>query len=324
MKIAVLGAVCYDEIFTLEGERRESFGGILYNIAALTSVLNDGDSVAPLTKLGEDRYEAAVAEFAKFPRVDRAAMTACTGPLTHVTLTWKSVSWRDEIVRHRMPAYTMADLESALDCDAAHINFINGTEIDLDTLRAFRERFSGLISLDVHNIISRFDAEGKRDIVGFPQWRDWTPSIDVIQCNEYEINTMVERELTTRDDFIAAAKEICETGPRAVTVTLGPDGALTVHRKDGAYYLLNIDVLPPIKAVDTTGCGDSFSAGFLYGMLTHDDPATAIACASLVAGVNARHTGIGELTDAKDYLKAPRSHFEVYSNHAPDWPGEAL
>ncbi|MGI6460589.1 MAG: hypothetical protein ACOX5J_10935 [Candidatus Hydrogenedentales bacterium] len=48
MKIAILGAVCFDEIFALDGERRESFGGILYNAAALSSVLDAGDACAPV------------------------------------------------------------------------------------------------------------------------------------------------------------------------------------------------------------------------------------------------------------------------------------
>ncbi len=322
MKTAILGAVCFDEIFPLEGERRESFGGILYNAAALSSILEESDTAFPFTKIGEDRFEAAVAEFKKLPNVDTSGLVPCDGPITHVTLTWRTVSWRDEIVRHRMPPYTAGELERVLDADAVHINFINGTEIARSTLETFRQRYSGLISLDVHNIISRFDAEGKRDIVGFPQWRDWAPHIDVLQCNEFEINTMFDREVTTRGECAEAAREVCEHGPRAVTVTLGPEGAVTVHRQNGDYYLVDIDVLPPVKAADTTGCGDSFSAGFLFGMLHYDDAATALACGSVVAGVNARYQGIGQLAEAKDYLRDPRSHFNVFNDRPDDWPGQ--
>jgi len=51
MKIAILGAVCFDEIFPLDGERRESFGGILYNAAALASILEGADDV---DNIGDD------------------------------------------------------------------------------------------------------------------------------------------------------------------------------------------------------------------------------------------------------------------------------
>lgn len=324
MKIAILGAVCFDEIFALDGERRESFGGILYNAAALSSVLDAGDLALPSTKIGEDHFDAALEQFERLPRVDTTNILPCPGSITHVTLTWRTESWRDETVRHRMPPFTADELDEILDADAAHINFINGTELDLQTLQAFRAKFPGLISLDVHNLISRFDAEGKRDIVGFRQWRDWVPSIDVLQCNEFEINTMFEREITTRRDYAEAAREVCEAGPRAMTVTLGPEGAVTVHRMNGAYYLVDIGVLPPVKAVDTTGCGDSFSVGFLVGMLRWDDPATALACGSVVAGVNARQRGIGQLVEAKRLLHEPRRHFAVFEGKPAHWPGDRI
>ncbi|HPJ98253.1 MAG TPA: PfkB family carbohydrate kinase, partial [Candidatus Hydrogenedentes bacterium] len=79
-----------------------------------------------------------------------------------------------------------------------------------------------------------------------------------------------------------------------------------------------------VKAVDTTGCGDSFSAGFLAGMLRWDEPATALACGSVVAGVNARHRGIGQLAEAKRLLSDPRRHFAVFEGKPPDWPGDCI
>lgn len=322
MKIAILGAICFDEIFPLEGERHESFGGILYNAAALASILENGDVVCPFTKIGEDRFEAALAEFQKLPHMDTTGIIPSEGPATHVMLIWRTVSWRDEIVRHLMPPYTVDELSRVPACEAVHINFINGTEIDLPTMKAFRKRYSGLISLDVHNIISRFDAEGQRDIVGFPQWREWMPYLDILQCNEFEMSTMLERDIKTRAEFAEAAREVCEAGPRAVTVTLGPQGALTVHRTNGRFYLVDIDVLPPVEAVDTTGCGDSFSAGFLVGMVRSDNPATALASGSVVAGVNARYCGLGQLAEAKSYLEDPHSHFKFFEGKPADWPGE--
>lgn len=324
MKIAVLGAVCFDEIAPLEGPRRESFGGILYNTVAFSSVLEDGDWVRPVTNLGEDRYAAAMEHFSKLPHVDVSALARAPGRLTHVLLTWKTASWRDEVCRYMMKAFDASVAKKVSDCDAVHINFINGTELNLDVLRAIRQSFSGLISLDVHNLISVFSEEGKRTIVGFKQWREWVPHLDIVQCNEFEIAQMFDRKVESRAEMAIAAKEVAMAGPRVVSVTLGPEGAITVHRRNGDYYMLDIGVLPPVKAVDPTGCGDSFSAGFIVAMLRYDDPATAVACGTLVAGVNARYAGIGHLAEAKGYLEAPRSHFALYAGKPPDWPGEPI
>ncbi|MBI5095971.1 MAG: carbohydrate kinase family protein [Candidatus Hydrogenedentes bacterium] len=324
MKIGLLGAVCFDEIIALDGTRSESFGGILYNASAFSSILNDADCLAPVSRLGADRYQAALNQFRRLPHVDTTGLTRCPEPFTHVQLTWKTASWRDERILNRMPPFDLDALSGVMDCDAVHINFINGTEFDLPAFKAFRNADRGVISLDVHQIISRFDAEGKREIVGFRDWAEWAPHVDILQCNEFEVAAMLEPKPANRTDFLRAARTICAAGPRAVVITLGPDGALLVHRKDGAYYAVDLGVLPQDKIADTTGCGDSFSAGFLWGLLTYDDPVTALACGAAVAGVNARYSGIGRLAEAKAYLADPRSHFPALAARGPIWPGDPL
>ncbi|HEO70667.1 MAG TPA: carbohydrate kinase family protein [Candidatus Hydrogenedentes bacterium] len=323
MRIAVLGAVVHDDIFWTDGSHREGFGGILYTAAALASVLSDGDEAVPVSRVGLDRYEAVLAKFAEFPHMATNGLIPCDEPMTNVTLTYRSAATRNEAMRNRMPPFDLDTLEHALDCDAVHVNPITGGEIDVATLRAFRECYAGLLSFDVHNMISSFDyaGTGKRSIVGFRQWREWAPSLDVFQCNEHEINTMFDHDVSTRADYALAAKAVCETGPRVATITLGPEGAVMVHRKNGACYCVDIGVLPPVEAIDTTGCGDSFSAGFLVGMLRYDDPVAALAVASVVAGVNARCNGLGELAEAKPLLENPKAHFSVFEGKSQDWAG---
>ena len=77
-----------------------------------------------------------------------------------------------------------------------------------------------------------------------------------------------------------------DDGARAVIVTLGSDGCLTAtpagHLRVPA---------PSVNVLDTTGCGDAFSAAFIRGKLLgwNDEAAAKLACAagSLVA------TGLG-------------------------------
>ncbi|HEX6654198.1 MAG TPA: PfkB family carbohydrate kinase, partial [Thermoleophilaceae bacterium] len=77
-----------------------------------------------------------------------------------------------------------------------------------------------------------------------------------------------------------------------VAATCGADGVLLVD-EDGAQRIDAFEV----DAVDTTGCGDAFSAGFLRGLsLGRDRPAAArlgCAAAAMVA------QGLG--TDHGDY-----------------------
>lgn len=63
-------------------------------------------------------------------------------------------------------------------------------------------------------------------------------------------------------DPVEACRKLAELGPRVVGVTLGSKGyvALAEGRlwQKPAY---------PVEAVDTTGCGDVFHAGFIYGLI---------------------------------------------------------
>ncbi|MHA1301168.1 MAG: carbohydrate kinase family protein, partial [Candidatus Helarchaeota archaeon] len=64
------------------------------------------------------------------------------------------------------------------------------------------------------------------------------------------------------DSFDKAIRELFSLGPRIAAITLGSKGAVIIE-KDKKYKI------PPyrVKAVDTTGAGDSFSAGFITGIL---------------------------------------------------------
>jgi sugar/nucleoside kinase (ribokinase family) len=56
--------------------------------------------------------------------------------------------------------------------------------------------------------------------------------------------------------------KLAELGPQVVGVTLGSKGCVALHKgriiERPAYS---------VQAVDTTGCGDVFHAGFIYGLL---------------------------------------------------------
>jgi sugar/nucleoside kinase (ribokinase family) len=65
------------------------------------------------------------------------------------------------------------------------------------------------------------------------------------------------------EDVEAAARLLVAAGPRVVAVKCGADGAIAVAR-DGT--LTRVPSLA-VDAVDTTGAGDSFDAGFIAGFL---------------------------------------------------------
>ena len=85
---------------------------------------------------------------------------------------------------------------------------------------------------------------------------DLLPMIDVLFMNETEC-----QHYTRCDDIETGARKLAEKAGMAV-IKLGKTGAMAI--KDGEKFFAPAYT---VKAVDTTGAGDSFNAGFVYGFL---------------------------------------------------------
>lgn len=89
-------------------------------------------------------------------------------------------------------------------------------------------------------------------------WQLIEGPVDLLFCNLEEA-----RSLTGHEDPIDCAHEIHKHA-RNVALTLGPDGSILMH-EGKAIPVEGVSV----KAVDTTGAGDMYAAGLLYG-ITND------------------------------------------------------
>jgi len=315
----------YDEIITHRGERRESYGGITYNVAAFCSIVPDDTVIVPVSNVAEDHFERVVSLMSGYPQVELAELRRVPGKLTHAKLAYETVSRRDESVLYMMTPLTPDRITSCEKSDAVLMNFVNGTEIDLPTFAALRKQTKATIHLDVHSKVGRWDSEGKKTLVPFADWRDWVQHLDIIQMNEFECELTVGRKLSGYDDYVFAAAEIVDGGAPIVAVTLGPLGSVLVYRKNGKRYSSVCPAADVKNVVDTTGCGDSFSAGFLWNYLQCRNPVAANAAANIVGGINCTISGIGHLEKARNALEQiPRWFPELAQKIDAGWPGDEI
>lgn len=86
-------------------------------------------------------------------------------------------------------------------------------------------------------------------------------SPDLIKPNRRELSELLRCSILTKSDVIDSCTYIYEKYGTSVLCTLGADGAVFV----GCGGVSEINA-PKVKVTTTTGAGDSFLAGFLYGL----------------------------------------------------------
>jgi sulfofructose kinase len=107
------------------------------------------------------------------------------------------------------------------------------------------------------------------------------------------------RQLSGSDDPDDALRKLSNLGPRLVGVTLGHEGYMAIF--DGKIVRKSAY---PVDAIDTTGCGDVFHAGFIYGLLRKWDFEKCLDfaawAAAMVATKMGGRTGIPTPSEMRD------------------------
>ena len=110
--------------------------------------------------------------------------------------------------------------------------------------------------------------------------------------------------LTGRRDLDPAIKDVIALGTTAVAVTCGAEGCLVTG--PGHQAPVHLPALE-VEVVDTTGCGDGFTAGLLAGLLAGTAPEDAawlgLACGALVATGLGSDAGIEDLGQVLSFLQ---------------------
>lgn len=139
------------------------------------------------------------------------------------------------------------------------------------------------------------------DATAWSRLQPLLPYVDYFLPNEEQLG-----RLTGTEDLTAAARKVLACGPVAVLASRGEHGSALVtatERRDYPAF--------PAQVVDTTGCGDACSAGFIVGLLRgwppQDAAWLAMAAASLVVSGLGSDAGIIDLDGT----------LEVIRQHAP-------
>ncbi|MFF8971044.1 carbohydrate kinase family protein [Streptomyces sp. NPDC014995] len=148
-----------------------------------------------------------------------------------------------------------------------------------------------------HDTVTSVDLLAPGELGSFDQLEAVLPHVDHLLPNEDQA-----LGFTGERDLAAAVEKLRGAGAGVVAVTRGGEGALVVSAEGSATVpAFAVDV------VDSTGCGDAFSAGYLRGVALGRAPADAAVLGCAAAALVAQ--GLG--SDHGDFDLAAADEFAV-------------
>lgn len=133
--------------------------------------------------------------------------------------------------------------------------------------------------------------------------------VDILFANEHEARGLAGPELAAGPggagpridvgDLDAAVDVLARRCPTAV-VTLGAEGCVVA----AGGRTVRVPAYPVEHPVDTTGAGDSFAAGYLYGVVNGLGAETSARIGALVAAEVVSHMGARPQTDLADLARS--------------------
>lgn len=148
-------------------------------------------------------------------------------------------------------ASSVGDIEAQV----YHLGSLLNDDFPLDMVEQLSKR--GRVSIDAQGFLRR--VEGERV---YPC--DWNGKEKFLKHTHYlKVNEGEMFALTGKTSPQEAAELISSWGVKELAITLGGEGSIIYA--DGAAH--RIPAYKPRKLVDPTGCGDTYSAGYLYKRL---------------------------------------------------------
>lgn len=139
-----------------------------------------------------------------------------------------------------------------IDAQIYHLGSLLADDFSLEVIRELSKK--GLIAVDSQGYLREV-----RDTHVYPI--DWTDKREALQYIHFlKVNEHEMEVLTGFSDPHEAARQLYAWGVKEVLVTLGSMGSLIFN---GTYFY-RIPAYKPTQVVDATGCGDTYTIGYLY------------------------------------------------------------
>ena len=207
-----------------------------------------------------------------------------------------NLNHRTQRVLHKADPFT-ADQLKGIQATFFHLGPLLADDMSAAFIKDLSTR--GSVSLDVQGFLRT--VENKNVVLAdWPEKREMLKYIDIIKANDQEMEVV-----TGLTDIREGASLLAEWGVKEVIITLGDKGS--VIYTDGVFY--DIPVFVPGNVSDTTGCGDTYMAGYLSQRILGKKPQQAGEFASAMAALKIESYGpfTGTPEDVYRFMSSPKN-----------------
>lgn len=185
---------------------------------------------------------------------------------------------RKQRVLAKADPFTIEQLEH-VDAKVYHLGSLLSDDFSNEVVEYLAKK--GKVSIDVQGYLREV-----RDEKVYPI--DWKDKLKVLKNTYYlKVNEIEMETITGLKDAHEAAKLLHSWGVTEVIITLGSEGSLIYV--DDTFY--EIPAYAPHEVVDATGCGDTYSAGYLYQRTLGATPTEAGNFAAAMCTIKLEHNG---------------------------------
>ena len=288
MKIILIGHSIIDH-FEGADEKISNPGGIFYSTIGINFVRKSTDQIYLLTGWNRNSFHLFKNLYSKVD-LDR------TNELINMPEVYLKVSGeseREEVYKNVAENLSVDNIPDWNIYDGVLINMITGSDISLEQLKYIREKFKGRIYFDVHTLSRGIDAKMKREFRPIPYFEEWLACIDILQCNESELKTIVPNQ-----NEINSAEKILSSGPNILIVTKGDKGAQVYYILNGEVKNLLVNAIK-VNSINKIGCGDIFGAVFFYTYISTNDILVSLNAANKAGAIAASRNDLITLLEMK-------------------------
>ena len=279
-KICCIGHITHDRIITPHTEV-DMPGGTSYYFAHAMHHLNGGEHFELVTSL-------AVSDLAAVDELRALGLKVSVVPSQHTVFFenkyGENQNHRTQRVLAKADPFTPESLQG-YQASVFHLGSLLADDFSASVVRSLKQR--AMVSVDAQGYLR----EVRNEQVFACDWHDkldMLPYIDVLKVNEYEMEV-----LTGQNEAHNAALQLAEWGVAEVCVTLGDYGSVILE--NGHFY--DIPAYPPRPLVDATGCGDTYSTGYLYMRSRGASPSEAGHFAAAMSTLKLQHSGPFQCTE---------------------------